>query len=60
MAEDMIPKLFDLDQYGMMWDFYIRKLKRRKARPKVTKVRERQRVELYKRHFINFTLHFGF
>ena len=32
VAENMIPKLFDLDQYGMMWDFYVRKLKRRKAR----------------------------
>jgi L-fuculose-phosphate aldolase len=31
MAEGMIPKLFDLDQYSMMWDFYVRKLKRRKA-----------------------------
>jgi len=30
MAEAMVPKLFDLDQYSMMWDFYIRKLKRRK------------------------------
>ena len=34
MAEAMIPKLFDLDQYSMMWDFYVRKLKRRKARNK--------------------------
>jgi L-fuculose-phosphate aldolase len=29
-AEAMVPKLFDLDQYSMMWDFYVRKLKRRK------------------------------
>ena len=31
MAENMVPKLFDLDQYSMMWDFYVRKLKRRKS-----------------------------
>ena len=30
-AEAMIPKLFDLDQYSMMWEFYVRKLKKRKA-----------------------------
>jgi L-fuculose-phosphate aldolase len=31
IAETMIPKLFDPDQYSMMWDFYVRKLKRSKA-----------------------------
>jgi L-fuculose-phosphate aldolase len=30
IVREMIPKLFDLDQYKMMWDFYTRKLKRRK------------------------------
>lgn len=31
IVQEMIPKLFDLDQYKMMWDFYTRKLKRRKS-----------------------------
>jgi L-fuculose-phosphate aldolase len=31
-AEAMIPKLFDLDQYSMMWEFYVRKLNRKKER----------------------------
>jgi len=30
VIEEMIPKLFDQNQYRMMWDFYVRKLKRRK------------------------------
>jgi len=29
VVEEMSPRLFDLDQYKMIWEFYVRKLKRR-------------------------------
>jgi L-fuculose-phosphate aldolase len=31
-ARRMVPRLFDQDQYGMMWDFYVRKLRRYKRK----------------------------
>jgi ribulose-5-phosphate 4-epimerase/fuculose-1-phosphate aldolase len=37
VVEAMIPRLFSIDQYRMMWDFYVRKLERRKPM-EVTKV----------------------